>query len=260
MAFHLKVAEDELQEEIVEASSGNPKVLKSHGKISLLTERTCSKPPASQLVCLLGLPYSFSVIDLLAFLQNALTDIKHIRVLTHDAQERYLALLRFSTCMAANEFVDVSHGSALPTISLEQPEPVRCFLVSSVEFVPSSDVQTTLLVDRNSDLVELPTCPCCLERIHINESITSTISIFCDHLYHVDCLYNLGDSKCAVCRYTINNKHLCCSQCALDGDIWSCLVCRFISSYFIYVDTWAAEGTLTDVLYNTSNQQVMLLA
>lgn len=51
-------------------------------------------------------------------------------------------------------------------------------------------------------LVELPTCPVCLERM--DSSVTGLLTIPCQHTFHCQCLSKWKDDSCPICRYSIN--------------------------------------------------------
>jgi BRCA1-associated protein len=51
-------------------------------------------------------------------------------------------------------------------------------------------------------LVELPTCPVCLERM--DSSVTGLLTIPCQHTFHCQCLSKWRDDSCPICRYSIN--------------------------------------------------------
>src|SRR5450432_3243483 len=48
-------------------------------------------------------------------------------------------------------------------------------------------------------LVELPTCPVCLERM---DDTTGLLTILCQHVFHCACLSKWRGSGCPVCRHT----------------------------------------------------------
>ncbi|KAF2690178.1 zf-UBP-domain-containing protein [Lentithecium fluviatile CBS 122367] len=84
-------------------------------------------------------------------------------------------------------------------------------------------------------LVELPTCPVCLERM---DETTGLLTILCQHVFHCACLEKWRGSGCPVCRYTQNdaftshNRSLDgeapdneCSVCGSTQNLWICLIC-----------------------------------
>jgi BRCA1-associated protein len=94
------------------------------------------------------------------------------------------------------------------------------------------------------NLVELPTCPVCLERM---DDTTGLLTILCQHVFHCDCLQKWRGTGCPVCRHT--NPSLAsqlpsassssdpanppfgssdaslCTICDCADDLWICLIC-----------------------------------
>ena len=83
-------------------------------------------------------------------------------------------------------------------------------------------------------LIELPTCPVCLERM---DESTGLLTILCQHVFHCSCLQKWRGSGCPVCRYTQDDLsrrvHLAgdepalneCSICRSEANLWVCLIC-----------------------------------
>lgn len=82
------------------------------------------------------------------------------------------------------------------------------------------------------NLVELPTCPVCLERM---DDTTGLLTIPCQHVFHCDCLQKWRGTGCPVCRHTnpsptneqpfgSGNASLC-TVCDCTDDLWICLIC-----------------------------------
>ncbi|KAL0223533.1 hypothetical protein P9112_002923 [Eukaryota sp. TZLM1-RC] len=217
-SFHLKIREDPSE---VSVFSGNPNVRLAQGRVRLFTERIVNqRPHSSQIACIIGIPSSLSVIDLCAFLSPFIDVIKHVRILNSESHDRYIALLSFITTQDATKFVETNHGTSFPTLT--DIQPVRTFLVASVEFGETSNKEDTL----SEELVELPVCCFCLERL--DSSISSLIQVVCEHSYHVECLTQWGDSICPVCRHCMvscESNQTCCNGCQLTSDLWSCLIC-----------------------------------
>lgn len=88
-----------------------------------------------------------------------------------------------------------------------------------------------------TSLVELPTCPVCLERM---DDTTGLATIFCQHVFHCACLQKWRGSGCPVCRYTQNDQTMrtqasgvCnepseCLVCGSTGNLWICLICGHV--------------------------------
>ncbi|HEX4509131.1 MAG TPA: UBP-type zinc finger domain-containing protein, partial [Burkholderiaceae bacterium] len=90
-------------------------------------------------------------------------------------------------------------------------------------------------------LIELPTCPVCLERM---DETTGLLTILCQHVFHCACLERWKGTGCPVCRYTQNSAAALgvaawragggalpedypteCSVCGALDNLWVCLIC-----------------------------------
>ncbi|KAJ4293797.1 hypothetical protein N0V88_005308 [Collariella sp. IMI 366227] len=89
------------------------------------------------------------------------------------------------------------------------------------------------------NLIELPTCAVCLERM---DDTTGLMTILCQHVFHCTCLQTWKGSGCPVCRATNpkpdddadNNPYSrpfgsgvsnICNACNCTDDLWICLIC-----------------------------------
>ncbi|PVV03962.1 hypothetical protein BB560_001547 [Smittium megazygosporum] len=59
------------------------------------------------------------------------------------------------------------------------------------------DIHKCLLEHR---IIELPTCPVCLERL--DASASGLLTILCQHTFHCSCLAKWSDNSCPVCRFS----------------------------------------------------------
>ncbi|KAF9741266.1 hypothetical protein PMIN03_012270 [Paraphaeosphaeria minitans] len=109
--------------------------------------------------------------------------------------------------------------------------------VSSPAEAPSlaSSLTAKPIAPPTPSLVELPTCPVCLERM---DETTGLLTILCQHVFHCACLEKWRGSGCPVCRYTQNDAFTShnraldgdapdneCSVCGSTQNIWICLIC-----------------------------------
>ncbi|KJE89621.1 BRCA1 associated protein [Capsaspora owczarzaki ATCC 30864] len=89
------------------------------------------------------------------------------------------------------------------------------------------------------NLVELPTCPVCLERL--DESASGIFTTICNHNFHCTCLSRWGDSSCPICRHSIRpDSSNQCFECDCTSSLWICLICGHIGCGR-YVDGHAYE-------------------
>jgi BRCA1-associated protein len=116
--------------------------------------------------------------------------------------------------------------------------------MSNDPFIPTS-ATTKPLAPRTPSLVELPTCPVCLERM---DETTGLLTIPCQHVFHCTCLEKWSGGGCPVCRYThddfssrltlsksknktfpgeydVSDGPLECEVCHADTSLWQCLIC-----------------------------------
>lgn len=93
------------------------------------------------------------------------------------------------------------------------------------------------------NLVELPTCPVCLERM---DETNGLMTIPCSHVFHCTCLQNWRGAGCPVCRFANAGQgstsdpsnpyaqpfgsHVSnlCSVCDCADDLWICLICGYV--------------------------------
>ncbi|KAJ3017341.1 hypothetical protein HKX48_003587 [Thoreauomyces humboldtii] len=86
-----------------------------------------------------------------------------------------------------------------------------------------------------NQLLELPTCPVCLDRM--DASVSGLLTIVCHHTFHCHCLSKWGDSSCPVCRYSSkfgssaadmdddDDARNECMECGAVENLWICLIC-----------------------------------
>ena len=86
-----------------------------------------------------------------------------------------------------------------------------------------------LTVEPAKGAAELPYCTICLERM--DESVSTVLTILCNHKFHSDCLAQWEDSTCPVCRYVQTPEVVteqACSDCESAADLWICLLCGYV--------------------------------
>lgn len=106
---------------------------------------------------------------------------------------------------------------------------------SSSAGISSASLSAKPLAPPTPSLVELPTCPVCLERM---DETTGLLTIICQHVFHCTCLQKWKGSGCPVCRYTLDDFARRgqvgffdeggsgeCSVCHSELNLWVCLIC-----------------------------------
>lgn len=182
-----------------------------------------TNPGDDTMVSIIAVPTYFTATDLLGFIgENYMANISHIRILKSDKPNRFLVLLKFRDIVKTAEFQ--YHYNGKPFNSME-PETCHVVYVKSVQMKNPTNNETAshtmipfLLQDpftssttadsasystsEDSHLIELPTCPVCLERM--DATVTGLLTIPCQHTFHCQCLTKWKDDTCPVCRYSHN--------------------------------------------------------
>jgi hypothetical protein len=99
--------------------------------------------------------------------------------------------------------------------------------VDRVEFKATPELT---LFPKDEGMLELPTCPVCLERM--DAVVSGLFGLVCNHTFHCKCLAKWGDSSCPVCRYNSDEPDEASNECATCGaheDLWMCLICGAVA-------------------------------
>ncbi|KAL4752871.1 hypothetical protein BDW72DRAFT_51819 [Aspergillus terricola var. indicus] len=221
-------------------------------------------------LCILAVPSYMSASDLLGFVGEAtMDDVSHFRMIRTARANRYMVLMKFRSGKKAREWQKEWNGKVFNSM---EPETCHVVFVKSVEIqgvdpdvqgskppgqqasLPTTAVQrpgvsstspppstlaaaplsTKPLAPPTPSLIELPTCPVCLERM---DETTGLLTIICQHVFHCTCLQKWKGSGCPVCRYTqddfrktsqgfpFDDGDVECSVCHSDVNLWVCLIC-----------------------------------
>ncbi|KAI0152646.1 hypothetical protein GGR57DRAFT_469855 [Xylariaceae sp. FL1272] len=223
------------------------------------------------IVCIPAVPSYLTPSDFLGFIGNKWRDhISHFRMVMTARMNRYLVLMKFRDSKRAQLFGQEFDGRVFNHI---EPESCNVAFIRSITF-DTPTAPNTSFPDLNHDpfapstgtdyqslkpfppptpdLIELPTCPVCLERM---DDTTGLLTILCQHVFHCSCLQKWKGSGCPVCRHT-NHSHIgtnlhhghssaattaydpdnhytpfgsnvtnLCTVCDCADDLWICLVC-----------------------------------
>ncbi|KAF9890179.1 hypothetical protein FE257_006340 [Aspergillus nanangensis] len=240
-----------------------------HGAV----EKSFSSPPARPddectTLCILAVPSYMSPSDFLGFVGEAtMDDVSHFRMIRTARANRYMVLMKFRSWKKAREWQRVWNGKVFNSM---EPETCHVVFVKTVEIqavepesqpplqtgllpsaptpqrtsssstvaqsssVPSATLSSRPLAPPTPALIELPTCPVCLERM---DETTGLLTIICQHVFHCTCLQKWKGSGCPVCRYTqddfrkvsqgapFEDESAECSVCHSDINLWVCLIC-----------------------------------
>lgn len=183
-----------------------------------------------------GVPAILTPADFLAFIQEA-KGIVDLRLVREASPGKYMALIRLQSRRHAVRFADMCAGR--PFSALE-PDVCQVLSVAEIEFttrvesvVPLFDMADfkdqvkTAGLDEFEVLLEVPSCPVCLDRL--DASVTGIITTICSHSYHCECLLKWYDGRCPVCRFLLseedNGEGSRCEACGCGENLWVCLVC-----------------------------------
>ncbi|KAF2753919.1 zf-UBP-domain-containing protein [Pseudovirgaria hyperparasitica] len=221
-------------------------------------------------LCILAVPSYMTPSDFLGFAgERTREDVSHFRLIRTGTMNKYMVLMKFREAAKARAWRKEWNGKLFNSM---EPENCQVVFVKSIEFrtpdshgdpsnfpantndpftpapglkptapLPTdtsslaSSLSTKPLAPPTANLVELPTCPVCLERM---DETTGLLTILCQHVFHCACLEKWRGTGCPVCRYTQNDvtgsKGLAsggdaaeneCTVCGSTSNLWICLIC-----------------------------------
>ncbi|KAF4447017.1 hypothetical protein F53441_9415 [Fusarium austroafricanum] len=209
-------------------------------------------------LCIPAVPAYMSPGDLMGFVgERWRGDISHCRMVMTSRMNRYLVLLKFRDKFRAKQWRREFDGKVFNTV---EPQICHVVFVKSITFeTPTRRKSSAALSTLSSsagmssslrpfppptpNLVELPTCPVCLERM---DETNGLMTIPCSHVFHCTCLQNWKGAGCPVCRFTNtspntgsdpSNPHTqpfgsgasnLCTICDCTDDLWICLICGYV--------------------------------
>ena len=237
---------------------------KSLGSNTLVKKDDGFDPEDCTTLCILAVPSWMMPSDLLGFVgDQAREDVSHFRLIRTGRANKYMVLMKFRSAKKAKDWQKVYNGHLF---SAAEPENCHVVFIKSVEFLgpdeadvgsfpqnandpftpagrstgASKSLSSKPLAPPPPNLLELPTCPVCLERM---DETTGLLTILCQHVFHCACLEKWRGSGCPVCRYTHspsytfpyprpygnngddNSMEPMCSVCASTSNVWVCLIC-----------------------------------
>lgn len=216
-------------------------------------EKGLVRVPGDNSMCsILFTPSYLNCEDLLNwFLGPVILDqVSHFRLVKLDQKKgEYMVLMKFRNFFDAKRFQSEFNGKKFNSLDSK-----TCHVVFVKEIVfkemlfpdPNKDFPYLLRdpFTNGSGMVELPTCPVCLERL--DSDTTGLITTACQHTFHFQCLDRWKSGRCPVCRYSNNrdnintSEQLNCNVCGRDENLWVCLICghmgcgRYNSKHAIY--------------------------
>ena len=222
-------------------------------------------PDDCSTLCILAVPSWMMPSDLLGFVgDQTREDVSHFRLIRTGRANKYMVLMKFRSAKKARDWQKMYNGRLF---SAAEPENCHVVFIKSVEFLGSDETDVGSFPQHANDpftpvarsgnttkslsskplappppnLLELPTCPVCLERM---DETTGLLTILCQHVLHCACLEKWRGSGCPVCRYTHSPSYTfpyprpygnsskgdedpepMCSVCASTSSVWVCLIC-----------------------------------
>ncbi|OJD20135.1 hypothetical protein ACJ73_08531, partial [Blastomyces percursus] len=223
-------------------------------------------------LCILAVPSYMSPSDFLGFVGEQTRDeVSHFRMIRTARVNRYMVLMKFRSGKRAKEWQrdwngkvfnsmesETCHVVFVKTVEIQVEAPgMECKFpdMNNDPFTPatnhaligstsspaqsgtfsSTSLSTKPLAPPTPSLIELPTCPVCLERM---DETTGLLTIICQHVFHCTCLQKWKGSGCPVCRYTqdefgkraaqtfdFDQGPTECQVCHSEVNLWLCLIC-----------------------------------
>ncbi|XP_074593828.1 BRCA1-associated protein [Brevipalpus obovatus] len=205
--------------------SGNPYVDVTKGVVHFCKvnkKKGCKAANKSEMLCILSVPTSMTIHDLLQFTGPVSENVEHIRIVRNTKPNQYMALLKFCDQKSSDEFYENFNKVQFNSI---EPEICHLLYVKKVETAnDSKDGNGSLAMACSSS--EPQVCAVCLEKM--DESAEGTLTILCNHTFHFSCLGKWTDSSCPVCRYqqvpeSVQENH--CFKCGSQESLWICVIC-----------------------------------
>jgi BRCA1-associated protein 2 len=194
--------------------------------------------PQPDQVCVLAVPGDMSFAEFSKFLGSYTEQVASMRLVRRDdkAKSVCMALLQFRSGPNAADFVGEYNGR--PFSDLEPDIICRAVLITAVTTYPASGSTSKqssagTLAKPGPGLVELPTCPVCLERLdqHISGIITTVRALAvcqCNYL-KVGALLLASVSHCCNrlgCPHHLQSVHPSCMRCRFVITAFTTNVCK----------------------------------
>ncbi|PSK60483.1 RING finger protein ETP1 [Elsinoe australis] len=245
-------------QEAPDLTTSTKKSLAAKGEDGVFDIEKCST------LCILAVPSWMMPSDLLGFVgDQTREDVSHFRLIRTGRANKYMVLMKFRSPKKARDWQSAWNGRLF---SAMEPENCHVVFISTVTFLtpntttsndpPTFPLNTTdpfitpfpapitskPYAPPTPSLIELPTCPVCLERM---DETTGLLTILCQHVFHCACLEKWRGSGCPVCRFSQSPSSTfpyprpssdststsaalsdpACSVCASSSNLWICLIC-----------------------------------
>ncbi|TRY74564.1 hypothetical protein TCAL_09740, partial [Tigriopus californicus] len=225
------VSSAETGEDVLKFVSGNPFVEVTKGVIHLYKENQATSLEdgviRSPMLCILGVPSKIKTLDLLQFTAPSREDLEMMRIIQDGSPNQYMVLLRFKCQEPADEFFQAFNGARFNSIEEDVCSLVYVSKVETCresEYYPAIQSSSCLMMMIIIIIIIVPA-------LEMDESISTVLTILCNHTFHGSCLAQWSDSTCPVCRYIQTPNRVeeeICSECQSSDDLWMCLVCGYV--------------------------------
>ncbi|KAK4453895.1 putative polyubiquitin protein [Podospora aff. communis PSN243] len=211
-------------------------------------------------LCIPAVPSYMSPGDFLGFIgEKWRGDVSHYRMVMTSRLNRYMVLMKFRDARVARQWrkefdgkpfdslmeSEICHVAFIKSITVEAPGQMYSKRKAQQNDSDHYDTSSPTVISSlkpfpppTPNLIELPTCPVCLERM---DDTAGLMTILCQHVFHCTCLQTWKGSGCPVCRATnpqptsdpdnpydkpfgsgVSNL---CSVCDETENLWICLIC-----------------------------------
>lgn len=170
-------------------------------------------------ICILGVPTSMTVRDVIQFLSPSMPEIENTRIVREVNHENtYIVLLTFRNLETSKDFYKNFNGVQFNSL---ESNVCKLLYVTRIETFSEDP----------SKIEEKSNCAVCLDMMY--PDVESIITILCNHSFHVYCLSKWVDTTCPVCRYCqtpetqLENN---CMDCSYEGEsLWMCIICGHVA-------------------------------
>jgi len=226
------------------------------------------------ILSILAVPSYMTPKDFLAYVgRDTRNAVSHIRMIRTSRLNRYMVLMKFKDGRFARQWQHDWNGRVFNSM---EPETCHVVFIKALQVLHNQDlhserdasdqvsVSSGVLNSRSTSvslnkpeppptpaLVELPTCPVCLERM---DESTGLLTVLCQHVFHCSCLEKWSGGGCPVCRYSHDDfstgtlrpntkkkydasrgefdveddNDLECGECRITQSLWQCLICGYV--------------------------------
>ncbi|KAF3905378.1 hypothetical protein ABW21_db0203459 [Orbilia brochopaga] len=178
--------------------------------------------------------------------------VKSVQVQLSESDPSKPRPISTSYTVPGDEPIPLSQSLRRNSYDNDPPSPYQQQSSGSIP-VASAHLTTKPAPPPTPSLLELPTCPVCLERM---DETTGLLITQCQHVFHCACLSKWKDGSCPVCRYTSNDKKSLpgtrrprgklkglergsgedededeadiCFSCGAVDNLWVCLICGHV--------------------------------